>query len=327
IEETGQSEEVANTVDSEETDEVRLNERQTSIIIVDMKTVTKASKDDFILQQCSKGLCEGSGVILEVPDRPSDRSDSSSSKYEDEEGFLSADDEASQEKSEDERTKVDDSEKAEDVKDVDEQAMDEQAGIDQPGKVQAEVSVPDPQVEKPATQLLSTSLTLSSAEYGNQFINDNHNASLTDVLKDPAKIEIHSMVDVLIHQEDPVVQRPPLVDTIISIIPEKKTTSPKPQPPQTQPKQSKTKLILKKSKKPKKQVDDDVILKRVTRLEKKVEATSKIDHSEAINKSVQAHLKKVLPTYASDFSKIKQEKAVKPSMPKYSTKPFDEASI
>ncbi|GJV53579.1 hypothetical protein Tco_1449320 [Tanacetum coccineum] len=237
--ETGQSEEVVNTVDSKETDEdeVRLNERQTSIII---------------------GLCEGSGVIPKVPNRPSDRSDSLSSKSEDEEGFLSTDDEASQEKSEDERTKVDDSEKAEDVKDADEQArkeqaMDEQAGIDQPGKVQAEVSAPDLQVEKPVTQLLSTSLTLSSTEYGNQFINDNHDASLTDVLKDPTEIEIHSMVDVPIHQKDPAVQIPPLVDT------------------------------------------------RVTRLEKKVEETSKIDHSKAINKLVQAHLKKVLPTYASDF--------------------------
>ncbi|GJY89920.1 putative reverse transcriptase domain-containing protein, partial [Tanacetum coccineum] len=219
--------------------------------LVDMKTATKASIDDFILQQHSKGLCEGSGVMLEVPDGPS-------SKSKDEEGFLSTDDEAT---------------------------IDEQARINQPRKVQVEVSVPDPQVEKPATQLLSTSLTLSSAEYGNQFINDNLDVSLTDVLKDLAEIKILSMVDVPIHQEDPVVQRPRLVDTVISIIPEKKTASPKQQPPQTQPKQSKTKQILKKSKKPEKKVDDDVILKRVTRLEKKVEAMSKLDHSKAINKS------------------------------------------
>ncbi|GKB72412.1 hypothetical protein Tco_0933824 [Tanacetum coccineum] len=221
--------------------------------LVDMKTAIKASKDDFILQQHSKGLCEGSGVISEVPDGPSDRSDSSSSKSKDEEGFLLTDDEASQEKTEDERTKVNDSEKAEDVKDANEQAgeeqvMDEQAEIDQPGKVQVEVSVPDPQVEKPATQLLSTSLTLSSVEYGNQFINDNPDVSLTDVLKDLAEIEILSMVDVPIHQEDPAVQRPRLVDTVISIIPEKKTSSPKQQPPQTQPKQSKTKLRSQKVK-------------------------------------------------------------------------------
>ncbi|GJR28932.1 hypothetical protein Tco_1105164 [Tanacetum coccineum] len=77
-----------------------------------------------------------------------------------------------------------------------------------------------------------------------------------------------SMVDVPIHQEDPVVQRPPLVDT---------------------------------SKKLEEQVDVDVILKRLTRLENKVEAMSKIDHLNAINKYVQAHLKKALPTAASDF--------------------------
>ncbi|GKC68353.1 hypothetical protein Tco_1100951, partial [Tanacetum coccineum] len=98
--------------DSEETDEDELKGIETlsssAQYLVDMKTATKASKDDFILQQRSKGLCEGSGVILEVPDGLSDRSDSSSSKSEDEEGFLSTDDEASQEKSEDERTKVDD---------------------------------------------------------------------------------------------------------------------------------------------------------------------------------------------------------------------------
>ncbi|GKA17068.1 hypothetical protein Tco_0696905 [Tanacetum coccineum] len=37
-----------------------------------------------------------------------------------------------------------------------------------------------------------------------------------------AELEIHSMVDVPIHQEDPVVQRTPLIDTIISITDSKK---------------------------------------------------------------------------------------------------------
>ncbi|GKB92112.1 hypothetical protein Tco_0964384, partial [Tanacetum coccineum] len=54
---------------------------------------------------------------------------------------------------------------------------------------------------------------------------------------------------------------------------------------------------------------------------------SNIDHTEAIDKSMKAHLKNVLPKYVTDFSKIKQEKAAKQSMPKYSTKPFDEASL
>ncbi|GJZ88514.1 hypothetical protein Tco_0660296, partial [Tanacetum coccineum] len=111
----------------------------------------------------------------------------------------------------------------------------------------------------------STRLTLSSTEYGNPFINENPDVSLTDVLKDPAENKIQSMVDVPIHQEDLTVQRPPLVDTI--------------------------------------------------------------GHSEPINKYVQAHLKKVFPTTALDFDKLKQEKVAIQSMPKYSTKPFHEASL
>ncbi|GJU59134.1 hypothetical protein Tco_1236900 [Tanacetum coccineum] len=51
------------------------------------------------------------------------------------------------------------------------------------------------------------------------------------------------------------------------------------------------------------------------------------DIDPAIDKSVQAHLKNVLSKDLTDFGKIKQEKAAKQSMPKYSTKPFDEASL
>ncbi|GJR50367.1 reverse transcriptase domain-containing protein [Tanacetum coccineum] len=289
-------EEVADIVDSEETDEheVHLNKRHTGIVIgrwvhkeskegtlnhlkklkgiktlssaaqylVDMKKSTKASKEDFILKQCPKGPGEGSSIVLDNLDEPSD---SSSSESEDEEGFLSTDDQASQDKSDNERTKIDDSQKAEDAKDADdqageEQAVDEQARIEQIGK------------------------------YGNQFINDNPDVLLTDVLKDPTDIEIQSIVDVLVHQEEPVVQITPLVDTVISIIPEKTTPLPKQQPPQTQPKRSKTKVILKNSKKPEENLDADDVLKRLIRLEKKVEAMSKIDHIVAIEEYVQANV-------------------------------------
>ncbi|GJT02763.1 hypothetical protein Tco_0823932 [Tanacetum coccineum] len=129
IKETCESKEVAVTMDLKETDEdeVHLNEIKSGIVIVDMKTSTKASKDNFILKQRTKGPGEGSGVILEVPDGLSDSSDSSSSKSKDEERFLSTDDEANQAKFDDERTKINDSEKAKDVKDVDDQAGEEQA--------------------------------------------------------------------------------------------------------------------------------------------------------------------------------------------------------
>ncbi|GJR38881.1 hypothetical protein Tco_1214565 [Tanacetum coccineum] len=49
---------------------------------------------------------------------------------------------------------------------------------------------------------------------------------------DENKADAESMVDVPIHQEDPVVQRTPLVDTIISMVTEKST--PTPPPPTTQ---------------------------------------------------------------------------------------------
>ncbi|GKF86238.1 hypothetical protein Tco_0254065 [Tanacetum coccineum] len=91
IEETGQSKKVAQTVDLEETEEEdHLNE----------KTVYK---DDFILKQRPKGTGEGSSTVLDNPYEPSD---SSSSKSKDEEGFLSINDEASQQKSDNERTKT-----------------------------------------------------------------------------------------------------------------------------------------------------------------------------------------------------------------------------
>ncbi|GKC06161.1 hypothetical protein Tco_0997771 [Tanacetum coccineum] len=63
------------------------------------------------------------------------------------------------------------------------------------------------------------------------------------------------------------------------MIPES-TLSPK-QPPQTQPKRSKTKRILKKSKQPETQVDIGALDNRLTRLEKKVDAMSRKQPSRA----------------------------------------------
>ncbi|GJX70801.1 hypothetical protein Tco_0307972 [Tanacetum coccineum] len=146
-------------------------------------------------------------------------------------------------------------------------------------------------MEKPIVLLPSSSLTLSSAKYGNQFLNDN--ADIT-----------------------------PLVDTVVTILPEKTTHSPKQQPPQ-----SKTKIIIKKPKQSEEKVDAEDVLQRLMKLEKKVEAMSKIDHTKAIDKSVQAHLKKVLLKDVPDFGKIKQEKVAKTKMPKYFTKLFDDDSL
>ncbi|GKD31945.1 hypothetical protein Tco_1242723 [Tanacetum coccineum] len=259
VEETGQSEEVADTVDSEETkddeeDPQLTRRRQIGVVIgravhtesdegtldhskklknveimfetarylLDMKQARKASKDDFILKQRLKGPGEGSGLAPKVPDGPSGSSSSSSSYFKDSEGFLPADDEARPDMSNDEKKQAD-SEKAKEEETREEQPVDDQE-----------------------------TLTLSSVEYGNQFINDNLDVSINEVLKDQAEIEIQSMVEILVLQEKPADQRPPLVDTLVTMILEK-----------------------------------------------------------AIDKSVQAHLKKTLPKDVPDFYKIKQEKAAK----------------
>nr|GEV24140.1 hypothetical protein [Tanacetum cinerariifolium] len=260
IEETSQSEEVVEIIDSEETEdeeEITLIRRQTGVVIgrqaykdsdeedldhskklkgiktlsdaaqfmVNIKKARKTSKDGFILQQHFKG------------------SDISS---------------------DDERSEADDMEKIEKVRLI---------------------------------KLMMTKLKKRRS----------------------SEIKIQSMVEVSICQKVPVIRRPQLVYTFISMIPEKTT----------QPSQSrrKTKVILKRSKKPETQADTDVILKRFTTLETKIEAMSKVNLPKAIGKSVQAHLKKVLSKDAPDFSKIKQEKAVKQSMPKFSIKLFDEVSL
>ncbi|GJU31365.1 hypothetical protein Tco_1174954 [Tanacetum coccineum] len=210
IKETSQSEDVADTVDYEETeedDETPLIRRRQTGVVISSGVHQETNEEALDHSKKLKGIeeCEGSGMAPEVHDGPSGSSTSSSSKYED--------------------------------------------------------AIEDISVEKPAEQLLSSSHTLSSDEYGNQFINDNPDVSINDVLKEPVKAEIQSIVEVPVLQEKPADQRPPLVDT--------------------------------------------------TKLERKVDAMLKNDHIEAIDKSVQAHLKNILPKH----------------VPKYSTKPFDEASL
>ncbi|GJT72029.1 reverse transcriptase domain-containing protein [Tanacetum coccineum] len=133
------------------------------------------------------------------------------------------------------------------------------------------------------------------------------------------------MVDIPVQQEKPVEQRPPVVDTIMTLILEATTLSLKPQPPQT--KRIKTKVLVKKYKKPASQVDTGELDSRVTRLVKTVNAMSRFNLPEAIDKSVKAHLKNILPKDVPDFGMIKLDKAAKKSMPKYSTTPFDQAAL
>ncbi|GKD13380.1 hypothetical protein Tco_1197787 [Tanacetum coccineum] len=56
----------------------------------------------------------------------------------------------------------------------------------------------------------------------------------TSLTLSSAKLEIQSTVDVPIHQKDPVVQRTPLIDTVISMVTDKTTSTPTPPTTQAQ---------------------------------------------------------------------------------------------
>ncbi|GJV38658.1 hypothetical protein Tco_1411135 [Tanacetum coccineum] len=238
--ETSQSEEVANTVDSEETkeeDEIPLVQRQTKVIIgrrVHQESDEEAL-DHFKKLKGVERMSETTKYLLEMKQAQkskqtrlhsstmtkrlmlricSSNSSSLKSKIEN----ISSDDENDGAK---------DKENAEEEKGEEDQHMDDVGGNEQVGDTQA------------------------------KFINDNPDVSLTDVLKEPVEAKVQSLVDVPVLQQNVAEQRPPLVDTTVTLIPET-THSPK-QPPQTQPKRSKTKRILKKSTRPETQVDIDVL--------------------------------------------------------------------
>ncbi|GKB40099.1 hypothetical protein Tco_0885041 [Tanacetum coccineum] len=306
VEEVGQSEEVADEADSEETkedDEEPLNKRKTTGLVIggegyresdeegvdyskklkgletlsevaqfklNMKKARKASKHDFFLQPRPRGSGEGSGVTLEfpneltlkssnegagvtpeVPDESSDHSSSSSSDLE-----FAVEDISSDE--------ADVTEKADDAKKAgEEEHSDVHGGNEQFGDAQADVRMTEPLVEKLEATKVSSSMTLSSVEFTSQFLNDNPDVTVNDVLKDPVEPEVQSMVDVPVTQAKPAEQRPPLVYTT-------------------------------KSKKPDTQVDSGELESKVTRLEKKFHAMSSFNLPDPIDKSVKAHLKKVL---------------------------------
>ncbi|GJS14075.1 hypothetical protein Tco_0408547 [Tanacetum coccineum] len=156
------------------------------------------------------------------------------------------------------------------VKDL---AREEKNGDSQQGNVVqacvalADVHKTEPLLENPEATKVSSSLTLSAAEFTSQFLNDNPEMTVNDVLK-------------------------------YSVEP-----------------------------RPKSQVDVGELDNSVTRLEKKVHATSSFNLPEEIGKSVKAHFKNVLPKDVSDFGKIKMEKAAKKSLPKSSTTPFDQTAL
>nr|GEV21626.1 hypothetical protein [Tanacetum cinerariifolium] len=102
-----------------------------------------------------------------VPDETSDSSSSSSYDSEEEIKDISSDEI-------DDTDKADESKKASDEKETDEQAK---------------------EIEKPKATNVNSSLTLSSIDYTNQFLNDNPDALINEVLKEPLKAEVQSLMD------------------------------------------------------------------------------------------------------------------------------------
>ncbi|GJZ37074.1 hypothetical protein Tco_0583265, partial [Tanacetum coccineum] len=237
VEEVGQSEEVVDEVDSDETEydkeEPLVRRRPIGVVIggearkqsdeegVDhskkLKGIEISSEGSGVTPKVSdeltqKGLNEGSGVTLAVPDEPKDSSSSSSSASQDEIEDIS--------------------------KHIEDRGGNEQAGI-----TQADVHVSEPQIEKHAATLI--------------------------ILKELVETEAQSMVDIPVQQAIPAEQIPPLVDTTD---------------------------------------DTGAIDNRVTRLEKTVNAMSRFNLLEAIDKSVKAHLKNVMPKDVLDFADTSSSK-------------------
>ncbi|GJR30088.1 hypothetical protein Tco_1106320 [Tanacetum coccineum] len=126
------------------------------------------------------------------------------------------------------------------------------------------------------------------------------------------------MVEVPIQEANPVVQDTQLVDVVVTPSPAKTSNSPKTLSPKQQPPQSKTKITIKKPKQYEEKVDVEVVLKRLINLEKKVAAMSKLDHTNAIEESVQANvinevknqLSKFLPKAGSEYVQPRMERIV-----------------
>nr|GEY72328.1 hypothetical protein [Tanacetum cinerariifolium] len=205
IEEVAQSKEVAEYVDSEDTDEEPpMRGRPTGVVIggevhsesddEGLSSFKEASRHDFFIQQRPRGSGKGSGVTLEVPDEltlkssnegasvtlevldePIDHSSSSSSDLE-----FTVEDISSDEA--DITEKADKAKNTETEKGTDEKAKKEHA-----------------------------------------FLNDNHDVTINEVLKDPSEPEVQSMVDVPVTQAKPVDQIPLLVDIIVILLHESKT--------------------------------------------------------------------------------------------------------
>ncbi|GKC00204.1 hypothetical protein Tco_0986340, partial [Tanacetum coccineum] len=123
-------------------------------------------------------------------------------------------------------------------------------------------------------------LSLSS-NYGNQFLNLSSDTSLVGTTKEPVDTEINSLLDVQIQQETLIVQLAPLLNVLVSVIPEQTTPTPLTTPPTSSEAPNITTTVPDPL---------PVVLQRLSDLERKFEASTKVDYFEAIEESVQANI-------------------------------------
>ncbi|GJY50319.1 hypothetical protein Tco_0441166 [Tanacetum coccineum] len=184
---------------------------------LDMKKAQKARKDDFYIQQRSKGSGEGSGitpavlgdlvhkssnegagVIPEVPYESNSSSSSSSSDSEVAVEDISSDEDevtkkANNAKTADAEKDIEDQVAIEQV--AERQAEGEEHSTDQGGNepasnAQADVQMAERQPQEPEATLISSSQALSSTNFTNQFINEHAKVNLFDILKDLVEPEV-----------------------------------------------------------------------------------------------------------------------------------------
>ncbi|GJT51494.1 hypothetical protein Tco_0977651 [Tanacetum coccineum] len=151
----------------------------------------------------------------------------------------------------------------------------------------------------------SSSNLSPSSNYGDQFLNISSNTSLVGTVKKTTEAEFKSLLDIQIQQEIPSVLSAPLLDVLVLVIPLHTTPTPLITPLPTPPSTSEAPTITTTVPEPL-----PAFIQRLSNLERKFKAWTKIDHFEAIEESMQANiinevknqLPNFLPKAASDFA-------------------------
>ncbi|GJW39079.1 hypothetical protein Tco_0064924 [Tanacetum coccineum] len=209
-----------------------------------------------------------------------------------------------------------DIEETNDERSDEDQTKEEQANDDQAQEDQTEDDIVGTLVTMSQNENLevppSSSSRSMSLNYGNQFLNISSDTSLVGIINDHAYTKINSLLDVQIQQEIPFILSAPLLDVLVLMIPSQTTitptltplTTPLPTPP-----------IISEAP-PVTTIHDPlpVVIQQLDDLESKIEAWTKVDHSEAIEASVQANVinevKNQLPKVIKDLVESRMESTV-----------------